>query len=497
MMRAIPKKAAMAAFLVLAANGWADTYYVDPVNGNDDWDGTAEVADPATVETTKVGPRKTLAGIVEVANKSGDEIVALPGTYEEKFCESDYGRSRILIPAGVSLRSRDGAATTIIKGAVSPNPADAKGFGCGPGAIRCVQMGGGASVIRGFTLTGGRTEWSETTNDSYIHRGGGILSPGYVYDCVITNCRAYRGGALCSGGSSTVKCYRCDISNFDANYGGLGYQASVYYDCRIRNTRRVATIYSNASSGKRWVILRNCTIENTDSLASLFYDQGDCYNCVIIGSPTSSGSSTKFAAFTNCVFTVAPSSQYAQTDWDSCSVMTKEAMKLSDDLAPLKGSPLIDAGNLAFADSATKQGDLTGGQRIYNVTNDLGCFEYDWRPDYSKMLMPHRLTVTNATTAVSALDDMTLSLPKSSVVGVAFDCRSGELTFQATVTGNKTTLTVELDGVAVRTLTAADSGEIKLGMSAGRHTLGFATNKEGSATIGSFADPCGLILLFK
>ena len=110
---------ALTVILLGAGTAVAGTYYVDPVNGRDEWSGTAETADPETVEQTKTGPKETLAGIVEVAKTSDDVIIALPGFYTNGVCETDNGRCRVNIPAGVTLKSRDGAEKTVIVGAAA------------------------------------------------------------------------------------------------------------------------------------------------------------------------------------------------------------------------------------------------------------------------------------------------------------------------------------------------------------------------------------------
>ena len=55
--------------------------YVDAEKGNDGWSGTAEVA-AADVETSLIGPKKTLAEIMKVARMKNDVVIALPGEYD-------------------------------------------------------------------------------------------------------------------------------------------------------------------------------------------------------------------------------------------------------------------------------------------------------------------------------------------------------------------------------------------------------------------------------
>ncbi len=61
--------------VLLPVSGWATTYYVDPINGNNAWDGTS-----CTRGAGSVGPRLTAnSGTTLLAN--GDTLLLLPGTY--------------------------------------------------------------------------------------------------------------------------------------------------------------------------------------------------------------------------------------------------------------------------------------------------------------------------------------------------------------------------------------------------------------------------------
>ena len=199
--------------VVTIANG--ATYYVDANNGDDTWDGTAETH----VVGTDVGPRKTLAKIVEVANQADDVIVALPGRYDSGVCVDEVrGLSRVIIPPKVTLESRDGAEKTFIIGEKSTHKY-ADDYGRGTNAVRCVQFGSGDSKVVGFTLCGGRT----LAEDRYAGYGGALHNKGYVYDCIISNNIARRGGALGSASTNPIRCYRTKFFDNEANYGSLSY----------------------------------------------------------------------------------------------------------------------------------------------------------------------------------------------------------------------------------------------------------------------------------
>ena len=70
---------------------------------------------------------------------------------------------------------------------------------------------------------------------------------------------------------------------------------------------------------------------------------------------------------------------------------------------PVRGSVAIDAGSRTAQYACTNEFDLAGVQRIYNNALDCGCFEYDWRGDYSRLLTTSgRFAVTSAPPACVA-----------------------------------------------------------------------------------------------
>jgi hypothetical protein len=84
-------------------------WYVDPVNGDDQRDGTT-----SNVVSAAVGPRKTLEKAMELVN-ADDTLWLLPGEYNEGAMRD--GRTRIyLTNSNVKVKSTAGAANTFIVG---------------------------------------------------------------------------------------------------------------------------------------------------------------------------------------------------------------------------------------------------------------------------------------------------------------------------------------------------------------------------------------------
>ena len=170
---------------------FAATWYVDPTGGtvsSDSYNGEAETWEGGG---STVGPRKTLAAALALAS-SGDTVIALPGVYREGVSnptavDTDTTLNRVRVPPGVTLKSRDGAETTIIMGAASPEPI---WNGCGTNAVRCAHVEGGATKGRliGFTLTGGHTAgYDDMTKMTGQNSGGAAVGSGICIDCIVSN----------------------------------------------------------------------------------------------------------------------------------------------------------------------------------------------------------------------------------------------------------------------------------------------------------------------
>ena len=258
---------------------FAAEFFVDAKNGNDDWDGTAETA-ASDVETSKVGPKRSLSAVAALVNLSTDmltTVTVLPGCYGEdegtdttmEFTGTNGGKrlARVVLTnvtskRNVVFRSKYGKDVTEIVGKSDSNSLSGR-YGCGPNAVGGT-LGSSSSAATysafcGFTFRDCRSCDSTTDN---VDRGG-AASLVTLVDCVVSNNAATRGG-----GGQAIHAFRC---RFTANrVVGTSYGAAVnsaqLSNCLIdHNIGGAALSYSTA--------VVNCTIVDNDCSTGTFYSE--------------------------------------------------------------------------------------------------------------------------------------------------------------------------------------------------------------------------------
>jgi hypothetical protein len=426
--------------------GAGTEWFVDCANG-DDANSGAQGSPKATI-------RAATANAV-----SGDVIRVAPGTYgAAEGVQTTTGKvaSRVVIPAGVTLESTDGAEKTFIVGAEATGESiDNETYGTGANAVRCVYAQSGA-ILRGFTLTGGHTVG--TGVDSGNGFGSAFFSAAerkaVIEDCVVSNNAAYRGtinqavvrrcrifenigivGTLSGAAGHMCNWYGCVI---DRNWGNdtIGY-VSDFVNCTIGtgNTSGAAnhrTVYTTAG----------CTFVNSAVLGGGLYPSGGNANLYM----------------TNCLVV-------SQWMWNGvaaerlCNTIYTNAAAAAVDAAycPVFGSFVgIDAGDTLLAPASLGERDILATPRVLNGRIDIGAVEYDWRPTFS-VEISRRLTVTYASPSVTMNATGGLLVPDGAVAGTLEP--AGRYALLATVTGGS--LTVYVCGEAVAT-SASLPGEQKI-----------------------------------
>jgi len=377
-------------------------WYIDCASGSDDWAGSA------------ANPKATIRAATTNA-VSGDVIYVAPGTYgaaesAEKHNASATVLSRVIIPAGVTVESTEGAEKTFIVGAPAA-AGDANDQGNGPGAVRCVYAGDGAT-LRGFTVTGGHTA-TNTAKGLLDNYGGALVTGGTqanVEDCIISN--NYSHCAMLYKFAAR----RCRIlGNFGGrvNPSGSAGMYCWYYSCIVAGNKGHAPLYYHN-------LMESCTIgkntEHDDSAPQTLYNpKGPILNSLFLYDKDRF-QGTAYA--TNSIFCRTETTGLSAANCSNC-LFGVSAAKVSVDSAyrPLAGNIAIDAGDngLASFDIASET-DILGTPRALNGRIDIGAVEYDWRPKFAQEI-GRRITIDYASPSVATNAAGGLLMPSGEVAG--------------------------------------------------------------------------------
>ena len=455
-------------------------WFVDPVNGND-----------ANYGNYRTRAKRTLAEVMtNTAVASGDVVWAAPGWYTNGVIEVKDSNlmqcNRVIVPAGVTLKSTAGAESTFIVGEPSPN---AITNGCGPGAVRCVKMESGA-LVSGFTLMNGYVNCTSRTSGV---NGGGVCG-GTAEDCIIRNCMAIRGG-----GAHDSVCRRCRFEGNSASYIGSAANA-----CGgLANCLFVDNSVGSYTTLNCYFV-RNCTFlpgnaQATYLSSGIGYTPTNLYNCVILCSTAWTNS------YTRCVFSNEMKLPAEKIGEGSIKKPLAE-LGLDEDGRPVSAaSATVDNGsNAAYEFMNAGNADVAGNQRIYNGTIDIGCYEFDWRRDFTRAIGSlASLSVASASPSVTTNAVGGLLLPDD---GAALDvvwsdagiyAKKYSLTAQVTGTG---TLSIFRDGAAAAWAEVSEAdGATTLWFEsdAAMNSLSFAFSGEGSAVLSRFSKRGGAVIIVR
>ena len=466
-------------------------------------------ADPNIGDDTKTGftaatPKRTLTAALANAI-SGDTVHAAAGTYAEgsRIPNGCTVAARAHVPAGVTLEGTGADETFIVGGNATTSP-DA--FGLGSDAVRCVYLEKGACV-KGFTLTGGRTNsgWSDTNAASIDWHGAGVcgalpseikvpapaadVAAIRVEDCIVSNCTA-----TCGGAGYYVTFVRSRLFKCRAQRG------SATERCGLVNTI-VDEMDSSGGSGlcvNNSYPIVNVTIgpnirRDSDGNGSALYYQSELFpveygvaNSVILGSVTWA------TALTNCVFTSGTVTDAMVNTRKLTAVQIAIDAEYRPDRAT---SALVDQGAAAVDFGET---DVYGGQRVYNGTVDIGAVEADWRPQYAADIASKRaFSVTAADPEVVEATGV-VQLPAGTSLDAAWS-GGGLGTKSYTVTlrlAADSAATVMLNGEPLATCTTEGLHELKFCNPLELNALTFSCTS-GTAEILSAERACGMKLVIR
>lgn len=466
-------------------------WFVDAESGNDGNDGASWATALKTIAA---------AGVRALP---GDVITVAPGTYDEgtdlqREDEADQGqgsggrtwggssvRARAVAHKGVTIVSRDGAATTVIRGANATADQQAGAsdvnFGGGSNAVRCVYLAQRAK-IKGFTLVGGRTRFGDdlglSSHDNAM--GGGVYafdSTGVIEDCIVTDCISVRGGA---GYGGTWR--RCRVENCRALFKRV-VQASAVFDSHFADNSGDHTLECNH-------------VERSTFLAQKDLSDGALYSDSISAVARNCAFASKIAfagSLENCAFKVGVVNGVQAASENACVV---GVLEFDEKGMPVKGSNVgIDAGCNGALTAADV--DCGGGQRVYNGCIDIGAYEYDVRRDYAMAMGSRRLTV-DAVSPWAHADGEAVSLYEGRMDTTLRLGNDVEVQFSCGVAGGGT-LDIYLDGKPYWSLSAGLSRTFVISSKdapEGRLAFAYAAGNAGDAGawFKGFSSNCGFFL---
>jgi hypothetical protein len=386
--------------------GRAGTYYVatnGPGGDFQSWDTAADDIQDA----------------ISAAVNPGDVVLVSNGVYETggvtNWPAGTVLTNRVAITNAIIVMSANNdPLNTIIKGA-----RDAATLSTGPGAVRCVYMVNGASLM-GFTLSDGATLQlnypSSGTNDN--HRCGGVFSQstntvisncvirqnltdahgggaynGSLFDCVLSGNNTVGDGGWDGGGAMYYILHRCTVINNYAKFVGGGVGNSYAYHCTIVSNRA-----GYGGGGAYNSTLYNCLIASNLALRGGGTYEGWIYNCTIVSNKASTagmgGGAFRGKLFNSIIYhniASAPTNENWCADTgiaftNCCTIPDRSGWEEGNitnapqfiDLAG--GNYRLSAGSLCFNTGLTRDWmtngvDLDGGERIRYGRVDIGCYE--------------------------------------------------------------------------------------------------------------------------
>jgi hypothetical protein len=291
---------------------------------------------PAAPYSTMQTAAANIQDAIGASDVAGRLVLVAAGTYDTGgVVVEGTMTNRVALLNGVTVRSLDGPAATIIRGAPAP------GGGLGDGAVRCAYVGVGC-VLEGFTLTNGHTRTAG--HSSREQGGGGAWCDGtaVVSRCLFTGNRAFNDGGGANGGNF----FACTFAANTAQDEGGGVDDAVLHNCTLLGDSSVE--HGGAASESN---LRHCTMVDNSTWSTWLGATWSVVSCVL----------------TNCIIEPSGSSNPKFVDAAGGN------FRLRSD------SPYIDAGTAMENPLPT---DFDGKPRSIDgnhdgrMAPDMGAFEY-------------------------------------------------------------------------------------------------------------------------
>ena len=356
--------------------------------------------------TTWASAATNIQDAVDAAVYPGAVVLVSNGVYQTGGMAMSGGLlNRVAVAQQVTLRSLNGPAVTVIRGAHAPGSTN------GAGAVRGVWLYDTA-VLSGFTVASGATLASG--NELVDRSGGGVwclstsvlvtncilagnsaaMNGGGVFQGVLQNCLVTENGALVGGGAYNSTLNHSTLrGNHAVNGGGTCF-------CTLNNCTLTGNSATLSGGGDYTGNVYNCLFTGNSAL----HDGGGASqisslnNCTLVGNTAPLGGGAYACAIYNCIlYYNTPSNHaglsYAGPSYHCCTTphpgdpgsITAEPLFVdltNGNLRLQSNSPCINAGDPIYAPGPT---DLDGRPRIVGGTVDMGAYEFQ-SPSLSQFL---------------------------------------------------------------------------------------------------------------
>jgi hypothetical protein len=186
--------------------------------------------------------------------------------------------NRVTVTKPLILKSVNGATMTAIVGNQLPGTTN------GDGAVRCVYLARGASLV-GFTITGGATRILGETQEQdgggiWCENANGGWPSGSNYE-LISSCRIFGNSAeRVGGGVNGGNLSNCVLTANIAPYGGAAAFALLDY-CAISNNSAGTNLSEGGGVGG--CMLNYCILEGNTAMNGGATAGGILNNCILVG----------------------------------------------------------------------------------------------------------------------------------------------------------------------------------------------------------------------
>jgi hypothetical protein len=293
-------------------------------------------ANPLAPYTNWATAAHNIQDAVDAASVAGALVLVTNGVYQTggRGVSEGGATNRVAVIKGLTVRSVDGAAVTVIQGYRDPDPNNPDYYST---RVRCVYLAKGAALV-GFTLTNGAAR-----------QGGGVWCESA--SAVVSNCVLTGNSAFLGGGANGGTLYNCTLNGNSTGVDGGGGGA---FDCT----------------------LNNCTLSGNWAIAGYFGGGGavrcTLNNCILYYNSLVNGQGSQEDNYRSSVLSYSCTTPLPDGigNFTNAPLFVNQA---GGNLRLQSNSPCINAGSNASAPAGP---GLDGNPRIAGGTVDVGAYEF-------------------------------------------------------------------------------------------------------------------------